>query len=399
MKNKWTKFRHKVTRFIAYPIAKFLIKKKTGIKLRKFKGTKGPYVILYNHQTGYDQFALSLCFKFPIYHVASDDIFTLGFASKLVNYCFSPIPIKKNVSDIGCVRTCIKVIKEGGTVVLAPEGNRTFSGETCYFNPAIVGMVKLLKTPVIIFKIEGGYNALPRWADKKRKGNANAYVSTIISPQEIQDLSKEELLERLKKELYNNDYDMQENFVGNNKAEYLERVAYVCPNCGLSEFESDKNLIRCKKCDLTVEYQEDKSLKVLKGNFAFNNYLEWYNYQNEFINKLDLLNQKQTLFYEDSARILKVVPCKRRVLLQKNSQIKLYGDRITATVGGIEKQFAFEDLLGVSVLGKNKLNVYVTSEEIYQIKGSERFNAVKYLNFYHRYLNQVKQDGSEFLGL
>ena len=67
-------------------------------------------------------------------------------------------------------------------------------------------------------------------------------------------------------------------------------------------------------------------------------------------------------------------------------------------INGNGQEFYFEDLLGVSVLGKNKLNVYY-KDEVYQIKGDKRFNAVKYLNFYHRYINQVKENGSNFLGL
>ena len=39
-------------------------------------------------------------------------------------------------TDTRAIRTMIKVAREGGTVALAPEGNRTYSGKTEYMRPA-----------------------------------------------------------------------------------------------------------------------------------------------------------------------------------------------------------------------------------------------------------------------
>ena len=41
-------------------------------------------------------------------------------------------------------------------------------------------------------------------------------------------------------------------------AEYLERAVYYCPFCGLSEFESHKDIIKCKKCNREcLKYRRD----------------------------------------------------------------------------------------------------------------------------------------------
>ena len=62
-------------------------------------------------------------------------------------------------------------------------------------------------------------------------------------------------------------------------------------------------------------------------------------------------------------------------------------------------KFSFDSASAVTVLGKNKLNVYFEGK-IYQLKGSKRFNALKYVHFYHRYDNIVKGDANgKFLGL
>ena len=144
---KWIKFRHRVIRNLAWLVLSPLCRFKYGIKIEKFKEQrKGqPYLILFNHQTAFDQFFVGMAFKGPVYYVASEDIFSMGFVSKLLRYAVAPIPIKKQTTDVHAVMTCRKVAKEGGTIALAPEGNRTYSGKTEYVNPAIVGLIKLLK--------------------------------------------------------------------------------------------------------------------------------------------------------------------------------------------------------------------------------------------------------------
>ena len=61
--------------------------------------------------------------------------------------------------------------------------------------------------------------------------------------------------------------------------------------------------------------------------------------------------------------------------------------------------FAFGEIDAVTVLGRNKLNVY-HGGKIYQFKGDKRFNALKYVHIFHRYKNLQKGEGNgKFLGL
>lgn len=395
---KVVKFRHKFTRKVIFPLIGIYVKLKSNIKIEKFKEVgKGPYLVLFNHQTGYDQFLVGLSFKFPLFYLASDDLLVNGIYSKIINYFAGIIPIKKNVTDVSAVKKCIKIAKEGGTIAIAPEGNRTYSGETCSFNPAIASLIKTLNLPIVIYKIEGGYNVVSRWKDKPNKGKARAFVKRVIQKEEYENLTKSELCDKLATELYNNDYNINENYKGRRKAEYLERVAYVCPTCGLSEFKSIKNTIYCKKCKLAVEYLDDKSLKCTNAQFSFKNYLEWYNYQNQFINKLNLLDGSK-LFYNDQVKVYKVIPLKRKILLQKNANLSLFNNKVEILLKDGLMSMSFNEVDGVSVLGRNKLNIYFNGN-VYQIKGDKRFNGVKYLNFYHRYNNQLKGVENEFLGL
>ena len=120
-KTKWLKFRHKVVRRCLAIFIKPIAMAMYGIKIEKFKEEqKRPYLILYNHQTAFDQFFVGLSFWQPIYYVASEDLFSNGFVSSLIRYLVEPIPIKKQATDVGAVMNCIRIAKEGGSLAIAP---------------------------------------------------------------------------------------------------------------------------------------------------------------------------------------------------------------------------------------------------------------------------------------
>ena len=198
----WIKFRHKVILRLLAPTFGLYVRWKYGITIQPFKqqGDR-PYLIIMNHQTAYDQFFVSLTFHRPVYYIASEDLFSMGWLSNLIRWLVAPIPIKKQTTDIQAVKTCIKVAREGGTICLAPEGNRTFHGKTLYMNPSIASLVQKLGLPLVIFRIEGGYGVHPRWSDVVRKGKMRSYVSRVIEPEEYKAMSRAELFALIEKEL------------------------------------------------------------------------------------------------------------------------------------------------------------------------------------------------------
>lgn len=400
-KRKWLKFRHKVITKLAYYVLYPFCVLKYGIKIEKFKEQNGrQYLVLFNHQTAFDQFFVGCSFKGPIYYVASEDLFSNGFVSSLIRYVVAPIPIKKQTTDIGAVMNCMRVAKEGGTIGMAPEGNRTFSGKTEHINPAVAPLAKKLKLPIALYRIEGGYGIQPRWSDVVRKGKMRSYVSRVIEPEEYKDMTNDELYELIKQGLYVDEANADNEFYHKNRAEYLERAMYVCPNCGLAEFESHGSIAECKMCGTKIEYGTNTRLKTLSGNFNFDFINDWYEYQQNFINNLNLDGYKDKPMYCDESSLSEVIVYKKKIKIKNKVTLTLYGDRIVIDEGlQTERTFDFEKTLAVTILGRNKLNVYYDGK-IYQLKSGKRFNAVKYVNIFNRYVNVNKSEqDSKFLGL
>lgn len=393
---KWIYPRHKVVISILRPILGPIIRRMYSLKVEKFKEENGrQYLVLANHQTGFDQFFPSLAFQQHLYYVASEDVFSMGWLSKVIEWLVAPIPIKKQVTDIRAVMNCMKVAKEGGSIAIFPEGNRTFSGATAAMNPAIGGLAKKLGLPIAFFKIEGGYGVQPRWSDVRRKGNMKAYVSCVLEPEEYKSWTNDQLYQRICQELYQNEADSEVSYYHKNTAEYLERVLYVCPHCGITQFESHADTVECTSCRRSARYGPDKKFT---GDFQFQYMLDWYTYQEDYINGLDTLALTQTPIIRDTCSLYQVNLYERKKCIAENVELALYGDRIEMT-GGFTKVFAFDQLETITILGKNKLDIYFEGM-VYQIQSHKRFNALKYLNLYHRYKNLTAEDqNGGFLGL
>ena len=402
-KNKnWIAKRHTTVRKISGATLGKIIIRKYNIDVERFSGSPDrPYLILFNHQTPSDQFFVGISFKQPVYFVASEDIFSNGWISNMLRLLVAPIPIKKNTGDARAVLTCMKVAAEGGTIAMAPEGNRTYSGRTGFINPSIIQLIRRLKLPVILYRIEGGYGCEPRWSSDVRKGTMRTYIHSLIEPEEYAAMSNHELYEKIKEGLYVDENVDSGIFRSNKRAEYIERALYVCPECGLTTFESKGNFFKCKKCGRSYEYGSDKRIRGVGNDSRFEFFGEWYDYQNAFVSGIDPSLYVDEPIFRDTADLYSVILYKKKVKKARKAQLSLYGDRVEIRGGGTELILPFSELSTVTVLGRNKLNLYY-HKDTYQIKGAKSFNALKYVNFYYHYMNLINGKGDkngEFLGL
>ena len=367
---------------------------KYNVKVEKFKeqGNR-PYLILFNHQTAFDQFFVGMAFRGPIYYVASEDIFTKGWISRLIKYLVAPIPIKKQAADVNAVMNCIRVAREGGTIAMAPEGNRTFGGSTGYMNNAIVPLAKKLGLPIALYRIEGGYGVHPRWSDRVRRGGMRGYVSRVIEPDEYSAMSNEELYSVIKDGLSVVEGRGGKSYPTKSPAEYIERAFYVCPECGMTELYSSGERVTCKKCGRAITVNTD--MTVSGDGLPFTSVGEWYDWQESYINSIDPREMGDGALHTGSCKLFEVIPYKKKVLIGKYIPLALYSDRIVAG----DLSLAFDTTSVVTVLGRNKLNIY-NGGKVYQIKSERRFCALRYMNIFYRVKNLAKENENDgFLGL
>lgn len=381
--NHWVQKRHgRMRSLLGFLLAPYL-RWKYNITVEPFLRQRGrQYLILFNHQTAMDPFFVSMAFKGPIYFMAPEDYFSGSFLSRLMQFCCGPIPISPESPDPKAVRACLQVAREGGTIGIAPEGESSFMGKTTGMNPTIAPLAKKLGLPVVLMKIEGGYGSKPRWSDCVRRGSMRAYVAEVIEPEELEKMTDGELMSKIRSTLWVNSTKIGGEFKSDHAAEYLERVMYVCPHCGLSSFHSEGSVVRCTNCNLQIEYLPNKQLQGVGFHFPFRFLADWYNYQNLYVSRLQLSSFDDLPIYMDQAQLYQVIPGKEKKLMERFSTIELYKDRLE--INGIP--FPLLEIQGAWVVGSNKLNLRY-DDTLYQLRGDKRFNAVKYVNFVYRSRN------------
>ena len=370
------------------PIFSFLFWKKYGYKAENYKlDRKQNYLIICNHSCSLDPFMLGKSFFRPIYFVASDDLLKNGFISKIMKHTVAPIPIRKGTMDISSIRNCISIAKEGGTIGIFPEGNRTYSGEISYLGINLVKFIRKLDLPLIIYHIDGGYGLDPRWGKKSRRGKGSrGYVQRLLSKEELCSLKDEELLKIINTNL-SQEISPSLRFKSKEKAEYLERVLFVCPKChALETLISEKNAIRCKCCSLEATYEEDLSFSSNDPSFKFKKVSEWMNYQKEYLKDL-AIEENKVLLGDEKVTLISCLEGKEKEVelvgkLQMNSKSFIIK-------GEKEIQFFFKDIKQVENQGKHKLLFYI-GKDYYEFKGGERFSSYKYYLMFNRINNTIE---------
>ena len=399
---KWVRFRHRVVRNLIAPWVSLWTRLACGCRPEQFqKKNDRPYLILFNHQTVYDQFFVGLSFQKPVYYVCTEDLLSMGFLSTLLRWLFAPVPFRKQTVDAVAVRNCRRIASEGGNVAIAPEGSLTCSGRTEYIRPSIASLVKALQMPVALYRIEGGYGTQPRWGRTIRRGKMQSGVYRVIEPEEYGQLTNEELYREICSGL--DVRDCREDagpFRSGKRAEYLERVAYYCPWCGFSVFHSKGGRIVCTKCSRGAEYGEDLRLRGVTNDFPYTWFAEWYDAQEAFVRSADPAEYPDAPVYTDEGALYRINRYRNKRRLRKNVSAALYGDRIVLDEGKESEQvFAFSEIASAVLQMRNRLNLCLGDGTVYQFRGGKRFNAVKYVHFFYRFRMTTGQNPAEnYLG-
>lgn len=395
---EWCKKRHRILENIVRVFFKPYLKNKYKCEIITRDHLEEGAIILSNHVNVLDMFYVGVSYKDPIYYMSSIDLFEHAFIGKLLEFLVAPIPKEKSKkSDMVAIKSCIKVAKENGIICIFPEGNRTYSGKLGYIDPSIVKLIKLLKKPLILFNIKNGYGVDPRWGKKGRKGTLDFGPRRVLTYDEYKDIDNDELYKLICDSLTVDDFAYTNKFKSNSRAEYLERILYICPKCGkMHSLYSKGNNVICKECGLNVTYNEDLSLSANSDEFTFKNVSNWYDYQLEVIRNNEYDDEP---IYNDKVGLYKPRLYKSRKKIGKGT-ITLFKDKFLLKLKNQDIEFNFDDIEAVTLLGKKKMNIYHKGTT-YQVFGDKKLNLIKYLNLYY-ILQSKKENGgvpNGFVGL
>ena len=218
---------------------------------------RGPALIIPNHVTIPDPFLVSLFFRIPIAWVASDANFrnkTMAFLLSLVG----TIPIAKRMGDTSTIKDMMMTLKSGKGVGIFGEGERTWDGNTLPLLPATYKLIRMAKVPVFVPIIKGGYMALPRWANKPRRGPITIEIRQALNSQEAATFSLEQITERMNQVFQHREeeYLTGKGFIyqSTELAQPIELILFRCPQCGgYQTITSRGKTFSCTSCKASWE--------------------------------------------------------------------------------------------------------------------------------------------------
>lgn len=340
-------------------------------------GVEGPYIILSNHNTDYDPIFIAGAFKRHTYFVATENLTRMGFIGRFFIYFFNPIIHCKGKSGINTVKEILRAVKDGHNVCMFPEGNRSFNGLTNPIPDSTGKLIKKAGVTLVTFRIDGGYFTSPRWGVSRRRGRITGRKVAVYTPEMIGAMTADEINRAVRRDLYVDAYAVQKEqpieFSGNRLAEKLESAVFMCPYCrNIGTLNSRGDFFGCT-CGFSAVFDRFGYLNEASG-------------KKFTVTELDSLQRGRLLqmaeaspgtLFSDEITIEEIDDVTHSVV--SSSPAKLQGGREGLSLAG--RMFPFKDISGLSIHRRNTIILRAYGRHL-DLKGSESFNALKYLYLY-----------------
>ena len=171
---------------------------------------------------------------------------------------------------------------------MMPEARLSTVGKFEGIQDTTYKFIKKMNVAVYTIKINGGYLAKPKWADKIRKGAlVEAELNQLFKAGECEKLDIDEIKNKIENNLSYNEWEWLEkhpeiSYKTKSIAHGLENILCMCPKCGKQlTLKTNKNKIMCSSCNLDVEVDNRYQLHGVE----FKNISEWYDWQTDELRK------------------------------------------------------------------------------------------------------------------
>lgn len=253
------------------------------------KKVKGPYVLLCNHNSFFD-FKVATRALFPRranYVVAIDGFINREWLLRNVG-CIGK---RKFVSDPAIVKQLKHTLEVNKNIaVIYPEARYSLIGTTAILPESLGKLVKMFKYPVVTLISHGHHLHEPVWNLIKRKVPVKSVMTYLLTKEDLEGMSINDINARIKEAFYYNDYEYQVNnnirIKGDNRAKNLHKILYRCPHCSTDfSMKSENNNLYCEKCNQNYYIDEYNRLNNNDGETIFNFIPDWFNWQRGEVKK------------------------------------------------------------------------------------------------------------------
>jgi 1-acyl-sn-glycerol-3-phosphate acyltransferase len=166
---------------------------------RRHVPASGGALLVANHLSYLDVIVLGILLPRPLNYVARSTLFfpPLGALIRSIG----AFPIQREGMGASGLKETLRRLRDGGVVVLFPEGTRSPDGELGALKPGIAALASRARVPIIPAAVAGTFEAWPRDRLVPRPHAIRVHYGPPILPEEWEDRSPEALVALIRSRL------------------------------------------------------------------------------------------------------------------------------------------------------------------------------------------------------
>ncbi|MDP4118135.1 MAG: lysophospholipid acyltransferase family protein [Bacillota bacterium] len=133
-----------------------------------------------NHISNNDPPLLGSSINRQLCIMAKKELFSIPVINLIIK-AFGAYPIDRGTSDLGAMRTTLNILKDGGAILMFPEGRRNLSTDPEKFKPGALNIAYKALVPLVPVYIDGKY---------KLFGKMSVYIGKPVLPEKIGNIIK-----------------------------------------------------------------------------------------------------------------------------------------------------------------------------------------------------------------
>lgn len=375
----WSFNRHSISLFL---------KKKYNLTLSESADPipEGPFIMVSNHANFFDPWIVAHYSSLPVSIMMNEGGFNASPMTRWYLNSIGAFPKKKGSSDMQAMKISLKRLRDGYPLLIFPEGQTTWDGETQPIFSGIEKLVKKSKLPLVMCNLEGHFLSRPWWntgGDRKGKILVNRKV---VSADEIQSMKVAEIrdmmIHYIKGDDINSDTAKEVSFIGDNVAEGLERVIWHCPACASEDTLSFKgNVVTCGDCNNSFTYNANMCLEEYPEESDVKNLHDWVGEEKAIA--LSKLNSVEDLTLAEDALVSQIrVDYSGRVIMLDTGRLVLTRDVLIFYGEDGTQVFETQKILTPVFQNKDMLEFeYDGSSYMFQIQKTAVYKWLTYLRY------------------
>lgn len=341
-----------------------------------------PALVISNHVTAFDPFLVSASFpKNQMYFVASEHLFRKGFLTKIIQFLVAPIARRKGSTGADTAMKMLHTLKKGNSVCIFAEGETSWNGLNHPIFPGTGDIARLARASLITYRLQGGFFTAPRWGKGIRRGKMQGGIVRIYSPEELKNMSSQEIAEAIKRDISENAWETQKEspvrYKGKNRARYIETALFLCPKCGqYGTLQGVGNQVTCS-CGFETTYTEYGTFEPAQ---PFENLLQWDEWQHAELKKA----KEPPAFKDGDVTLMQLQQDHSEQVITKGP-LCLYSESLRIR----SHCFPFRSITNMALVKKN-IMVFSCMGSYYELKSEKPLCLRKYLAVWQNINQQEK---------